>query len=147
MATRRKFMQYILAAIPVLSGGVATLAHLWRYLWPPESALAGPGKELVAEVGDLKVGEAAEFVYFNTPAALIHLETGDSKENYRALWTKCTHLGCIVKWHPDKKQFICPCHIGIFDAEGNVISGPPPKPLTQLNVEIDNNKIYVSYEF
>lgn len=48
----------------------------------------------------------------------------------------CTHLGCIVKWIPEKAEFFCPCHAGRFDANGAVIAGPPPTPLKRYRVEI-----------
>lgn len=56
---------------------------------------------------------------------------------------KCTHLGCAVDWSSTEGHFTCPCHGGIFDADGNVISGPPPKPLAQMEAKIENNTIYV----
>jgi menaquinol-cytochrome c reductase iron-sulfur subunit len=41
----------------------------------------------------------------------------------------CTHLSCRVTWNPDKEEYVCPCHAGLFDVEGNVTGGPPPRPL------------------
>ncbi|MGR3311610.1 MAG: ATP-binding cassette domain-containing protein [Candidatus Brocadiales bacterium] len=55
----------------------------------------------------------------------------------------CTHLGCAVRWIGDKKHFLCPCHNGIFDFNGNVIAGPPPKPLKRLNYKIAEGKLLV----
>jgi Rieske Fe-S protein len=45
-----------------------------------------------------------------------------------AISAGCTHLGCIVTWDEGQQIFKCPCHDGRFDAEGNVLSGPPPAP-------------------
>ncbi len=55
----------------------------------------------------------------------------------------CTHLGCLVNWDNNKKEFICPCHAGKYDMNGNVIAGPPPKPLTRLPLKIEDGKVYV----
>lgn len=41
----------------------------------------------------------------------------------------CTHLGCPVRWSGDVRRFLCPCHRALFDTQGNVVSGPPPRPL------------------
>jgi Rieske Fe-S protein len=41
----------------------------------------------------------------------------------------CTHLSCRVKWDVEKGAYLCPCHSAIFDVEGNVQDGPPPRPL------------------
>lgn len=55
----------------------------------------------------------------------------------------CTHLGCRVRWVPDRQQFYCPCHNGVFDKQGNVVSGPPPRPLDRYELKIDGEQIYI----
>ncbi|MBI3170732.1 MAG: hypothetical protein HYZ22_19800 [Chloroflexi bacterium] len=37
-----------------------------------------------------------------------------------------------------------PCHDGHFDAVGNVLSGPPPRPLDEFVTKIENGNLYVS---
>jgi len=63
-----------------------------------------------------------------------------------AINATCTHLGCIVTWDNDKKIFKCPCHDGRYDAEGRVISGPPPKPLRRHKTKIEEGKILLATE-
>jgi cytochrome b6-f complex iron-sulfur subunit len=55
----------------------------------------------------------------------------------------CTHLGCLVSWHRRKNQFLCPCHGGKYDIEGEVVEGPPPAPLTRLPMMIKDEKVFV----
>lgn len=55
----------------------------------------------------------------------------------------CTHLGCLVNWHRRKEEFLCPCHGGRYDIEGNVVAGPPPAPLTRLPHKISEGKLYI----
>jgi cytochrome b6-f complex iron-sulfur subunit len=66
------------------------------------------------------------------------------KGELRAFSAICTHLGCIVQWMKDEGIFLCPCHGGKFDPNGNVISGPPPKPLLKYGVKVEDNKIELS---
>lgn len=61
----------------------------------------------------------------------------------KVLANRCTHLGCAVDWSSTDGHFTCPCHGGVFDAEGKVVSGPPPKPLQTLAAKIENNTIFV----
>src|SRR5262245_46792923 len=55
----------------------------------------------------------------------------------------CTHLGCSVGWNEEKKHFNCPCHGGVYDLSGKVISGPPPKPLTQFETKVEDRTLYI----
>ena len=63
----------------------------------------------------------------------------------KAISTTCTHLGCSVSWQQDKKQFYCPCHQGVFDKNGSVISGPPPRPLDSYNVELEGDNVFIYF--
>jgi len=56
--------------------------------------------------------------------------------------TRCTHLGCPVRWYQAVGQFICPCHGGAFDLEGEVVAGPPPRPLDRYQWEVQNGVLY-----
>lgn len=55
----------------------------------------------------------------------------------------CSHLGCLVNYHKDKREFICPCHGGRYDLTGKNIAGPPPAPLTELPVRSQDGMILV----
>ena len=63
-----------------------------------------------------------------------------------AINATCTHLGCIVSWDEDLQIFKCPCHDGRYDAEGRVISGPPPAPLKRHETKIEDGRIFFATE-
>jgi Rieske Fe-S protein len=44
---------------------------------------------------------------------------------FLAFSSTCPHLGCKVHWEAARQEFFCPCHRGVFDAEGRAVSGPP----------------------
>ncbi|MCP5104756.1 MAG: ubiquinol-cytochrome c reductase iron-sulfur subunit [bacterium] len=52
----------------------------------------------------------------------------------RALSAICTHLGCVVTQTTD--GFQCPCHGSRFSPNGDVESGPAPKALDWLKVNM-----------
>ncbi len=60
-----------------------------------------------------------------------------------ALSSVCTHLGCSVRWSREKGEFLCPCHGGRYSITGKVIGGPPPDDLHRLPLKSVNGKIYV----
>lgn len=55
----------------------------------------------------------------------------------------CSHLGCSVAWNEGKKLFQCPCHGGVYDATGKVVSGPPPRPLTRFETKVEDGKLFI----
>lgn len=55
----------------------------------------------------------------------------------------CTHTGCPVNWVDDADLFLCPCHGGIFDANGNVTAGPPPRPLDRARIRVRDGRVEV----
>lgn len=67
-----------------------------------------------------------------------------SESEVRVFSDICTHLGCRVSWHPDQEHYISPCHDGHFDLLGNVISGPPPRPLDEFVTRIEDGNLLVA---
>jgi Rieske Fe-S protein len=67
----------------------------------------------------------------------------ENGRDYIALSNICTHLGCRVRWIDEASQFYCPCHNGIFDKEGKVVSGPPPRPLDRYEVKTVDNQLFI----
>jgi len=63
--------------------------------------------------------------------------------DFIAISNICTHLGCRVRWISDKGQFHCPCHNAVFNKEGKVVSGPPPRPLDRFQVKVENDQLYI----
>ena len=61
----------------------------------------------------------------------------------RALDSTCTHLGCRTRFNPESRQIECPCHGGVYDVTGSVLSGPPPAPLRAMTTRVDNGQVMV----
>ena len=55
----------------------------------------------------------------------------------------CAHLGCRARWVSDREQFYWPCHAGVCDREGDVVSGPPPRPLDRYEVKVENGQLFI----
>lgn len=66
-----------------------------------------------------------------------------SSGNLTVLSAVCSHLGCLVNYRKETKEFVCPCHGGKYDISGKNIEGPPPAPLTTYPVEIRNGVVMV----
>jgi Rieske Fe-S protein len=97
---------------------------------------------LVANLEELTSGAAREFIDAKGRKGILINNDGTVK----AFSKICTHLGCEVEWHSQKKEFFCPCHEGFFDANGKNIKGPPPRPLNEFKVTVKDDNIYVALE-
>jgi Rieske Fe-S protein len=78
----------------------------------------------------------------STEEVSVYILTTDGR-TYIAMSNICTHLGCHVRWIQDQNEFICPCHNGQFNIDGEVIAGPPPRPLDRYNVKVENDQLFV----
>ena len=68
-------------------------------------------------------------------------------ENFRVYNGRCTHLGCNYSFDEAKNVFRCPCHMGFYAAKnGEVLGGPPPRPLDTLNVKVTDGVLYAQYQ-
>jgi Rieske Fe-S protein len=105
----------------------------------------------IADLNQVKEGEPVQISYkFSRQDGWMTVENNKTvfvmkraDGSLSVLSNICTHLGCGVKWEANTKQFTCACHGGVYDSEGKVVSGPPPEPLAQLAVKIEENKVYV----
>lgn len=59
----------------------------------------------------------------------------------------CPHLGCSVSWQANQDKFVCPCHGGVFKADGQQISGPPPRAMDSLPTQVKDGKLQVRFEY
>jgi Rieske Fe-S protein len=51
------------------------------------------------------------------------------RHKFLVLAVNCAHLGCPVEWFQESGLFMCPCHGGVYYANGERASGPPPRGL------------------
>ncbi len=66
-----------------------------------------------------------------------------SRIGLTVLSATCSHLGCLVNYNKEKGEFVCPCHGGRYDLQGRNIAGPPPAPLTQFPVQMQDGMVLV----
>jgi Rieske Fe-S protein len=80
------------------------------------------------------------FKFGNRPGIVILTATGE----WRVFSAVCTRLNCTVQYQQDTHQIWCACHNGLFDLNGQVVGGPPPRPLEEFNVNIREDEVVVS---
>ena len=65
------------------------------------------------------------------------------EDTFVAFSINCAHLGCPVRWLPDARLFMCPCHGGVYNEDGSVAAGPPPHPLHQYTVRVNDGAVEI----
>jgi Rieske Fe-S protein len=136
---RRRFVNLFLGG-SIIGTAAALVYPVVRYLIPPRQSEAGAKRVAAAKVGELAPNSAKIFRFGSSPAILVDGADGQ----LHAFTAVCTHLNCTVRYETDTGTLYCPCHNGRFDLAGNVISGPPPKPLEVYDVEVSGGEIFVS---
>ena len=93
-------------------------------------------------------GEIPDILRGRGEGRLSEAEIEELTDKLNVVNNHCTHLGCPVRWIEEKREILCPCHGGIYDLNGFVIGGPPPRALYRYAFEIrDSGGIYVRHEF
>ena len=126
---------------------------------PAIAYIIGPALKRTDTQNWIRLGSASK-VELNTPTLFkttVERQTGwivneeelsfyvltENGRDYIAMSNICTHLGCRVRWITEDEDFFCPCHNGVFDKEGKVIAGPPPRPLDRYEVKVEDDQLYV----
>ena len=153
---RRSFLGALLAMGTATVGAILsiplarfTLDPLWRtttqILWSD----AGPAKDFAAITTPVKVQITIEqrdgWRKVLSDKAIYVVRGSDARP--RVLSAVCPHLGCSIGWNEDKRQFICPCHNGVFAADGTLISGPPPRGMDELDATVEDGRLKVRYQY
>ncbi|MFH2005246.1 MAG: Rieske 2Fe-2S domain-containing protein [bacterium] len=137
LITRRTFLDYAIGGAVVVGAGVLG-ASVVAASYPPRHR-SHARKDVVIPRSRLAQGSAIRFSMGGQPAILVRLG-----KKYYALSSTCTHKDtCQVEWSATHHRLLCPCHNGAFDVKGNVIDGPPPRPLQSYRVAVIGNSVHI----
>lgn len=136
--TRREFCNFLgltSAALFLGAGGFAAKAALDSR---KETTFAAARVEGAEAMGP---NSALNFHYPTEKDSAILVRTADG--GYHAYGQQCTHLSCPVYYAREHQRLECPCHEGAFDAAtGNVLYGPPPRPLDTIELQSRGNEVW-----
>ena len=128
---RRTFLDTLLA-VGFISTAVAIVYPVFRFLIPPVGAEPATSSAVAAKAAALKPNSGAIFKFGSRPGIVVRTADGE----VRAFSAVCTHLDCTVQFKADTAQLWCACHNGLYDLDGNVVSGPPPRGLEKFVVNV-----------
>lgn len=136
---RRSLLNWILGS---WSAGVlgSILFPVLRYLVPPEIPEAPTASVKAGSASSLAPNTGRLVPFGSAPAIVVRTASGE----LRAFAATCTHLSCTVQYRPDLEHIWCACHNGHYDLDGRNISGPPPRPLTTYDANVQGDEIVIS---
>jgi Rieske Fe-S protein len=154
-ASRRTFLTgftslTMLGLLTAAYGGLA--AMIGRFFFPAHPTRQG--WLFVRNVAGISPGQAFSYQLPNGNPVHITHRAGPVNDGpasaFVALSSTCPHLGCQVHWQTQHERFFCPCHNGIFDAEGTAISGPPAdagQSLIPYPLRVQDGMLFIQVPF
>ncbi len=139
---RRDFIKAATAAVGGVVGVALGLPAIVYLVDPALQSGAKEGWVPILKVADVPVGKIVPFSFTrvqvngwertSTNFGGFVLRKSEDPGDMILMNSRCTHLGCTVNWKEDTQVFICPCHDAAFGREGEVLDGPPPRPLDRF---------------
>jgi cytochrome b6-f complex iron-sulfur subunit len=124
--SRRRLLGWIVMGVCLAASYGVAILYALRFLLPVRRER---WRELfVATLDELPPGSSRQFVDPAGGEVVVHNLGG----RLVALSNVCPHLGCKVHYQASDAQFVCPCHQGVFDQQGQPLAGPPKQGNTPL---------------
>ncbi len=157
---RRRFLSFLTKSL-VAGIGLCLAIPSFGYIGSPlrrRRAVDSPGAGFqdLGAIADLPVNE-----WRSLPLEMVRENGWEKTRSRRSVWVRraeqgapkievlspiCPHLGCPINWQAERQQFLCPCHGGIFDPRGQLVSGPPPRSMDPLDFEVRNGRLWVRWQ-
>jgi Rieske Fe-S protein len=149
--SRRRFLIWLGAGLNAVAGVLLSIPII-GYLG---GALRGMQKEQawipLGGLDTFPVGQTRLATYVNPFRRPWDGETANTAcwvrriaaNQFQVFAINCAHLGCPVRWFPESGLFMCPCHGGVYYADGARASGPPPRGLYEYEYKLDGGQLLV----
>ncbi|HTY83584.1 MAG TPA: Rieske 2Fe-2S domain-containing protein [Silvibacterium sp.] len=149
----RRWMLLKLGVLINAAVGVAVAFPVVRYLLAPVKRKGAYNSWVtLGPVDQFPMGETRLATYLNpvnepwdgdtakTPCWVRHID----QSTFQVFAINCAHLGCPVRWFPQSGLFMCPCHGGVYYADGSRASGPPERGMFEYKYRIVGNELQIS---
>jgi len=158
-ASRRTFLAYVAAALGTFMATMLAIPVIGSFISPAFARKAGGQWARLGSADGFAPGQPKAVPFYlvkkdgwvetRVPKVVWVVRKGENE--FACFNARCTHLGCIVDWTDQGMagkmgwNFYSPCHGGVFDIEGRLLGGPPPRALDTLDYKIENGELLVEY--
>ena len=146
--SRRRFFTKVALGVSGLIGAAIAVPFIGYLIGPLFDNTPEDWRDL-GNVDRFEIGKTV-FTSFQDPSPLPWSgETSNTgvwvrrngRQDFTVFAINCAHLGCPVNWLGEARLFLCPCHGGVYYEDGSVAAGPPPRPLYQYQVRVQNGVV------
>ncbi len=130
----------VIVAAPIIGAAIAPARDLDPNSWIALAPANGftPGSTVLLKF--TKTSSAPDDGMTSTAACYVRcLEAG----KFQVFAVNCAHLGCPVEWFEQSQLFMCPCHGGVYYADGSRASGPPPRGLFEYQWRVEQGTLEI----
>jgi Rieske Fe-S protein len=156
--TRRRFLRWSLGSVTAAIAAVLAafglppiIAPAFRHTKSPWSPIGKVGAPQGGQADLALQGQVVSTTFTRTvtdafmppqaqQTAVFVVNLGN--DQFAVFDARCTHLGCPLSWNQTTNEFYCPCHGGVFNMQGNVVAGPPPRPLDRYEWKVQDGVLY-----
>lgn len=150
METRRRFLSWLTAGLGAVAAIAASIPAI-GFLFEPPPRREREVWRAVGNVDDFHIGDTVEARFVDVASVPWAGQASEiavwlrrkSATEFVAFSLNCTHLGCPVRWERGAQLFLCPCHGGVYYADGSVAGGPPPRALAQYPTRVEGSRVMV----
>lgn len=150
--SRRAFLFKLSLALNGVVGAVVAVPILGYILGPALKKNASYNSWIsLGSIADFPEGETRLVDFRNPVTTVSDGMTGNSAcwvrhmegKKFQVFAINCAHLGCPVRWFPQSRLFLCPCHGGAYYEDGSRASGPPERGLFEYNYTVAGNHLLI----
>jgi len=150
--SRRAFLFKLSVALNVAVGIVLAVPLVGYFLGPAmRKSSATGGWVPLGPLDNFPIGQTRLAEFRNPLATFDDGETANtsawvrrvSAQRFQVFAVNCAHLGCPVRWFPESRLFLCPCHGGAYYEDGTRASGPPERGLFEYRYRIDGAHLVI----
>ncbi len=150
--SRRAFLFKLSVALNAAVGIVLAVPLVGYFLGPAmRKSSATGGWVPLGPLDNFPIGQTRLAEFRNPLATFDDGETANtsawvrrvSAQRFQVFAVNCAHLGCPVRWFPESRLFLCPCHGGAYYEDGTRASGPPERGLFEYRYRIDGAALVI----
>jgi Rieske Fe-S protein len=167
--TRSRFLEASTLGVGAAIGAIVTLPVVGFMVLPAFTNVEEDEADL-GPIENFPEGEYVIATYLSNPSrgevsrrtAFVRNngQTDGGEQSFTILYSRCVHLGCPVQPNGPideearqelengvelrpvlAQSFGCPCHGGLYDAEGNRQAGPPVRSMDRYTFSIKNGRL------